>query len=283
MVPDISEFSYGFTLVRELIDHYGLTLAGAPRFPTQNEEGKKGYDVELPATGLPIFIQFKRSDCLTTKTAKHARLAGLPYYRFHLRPKRHSRQHELLIALERAYPEVYYAAPLFHQSEELDNAYRSNTIAEKSIFVKPSSIGALPDELDHYIAASSSGANWYFCSQNPRRIEAQPSKVVLGEQLRKSVATRSRPLDDELFTELARSTAKSYIRIEVRGRVPTIDLDVDPSKLPTARRERVEEVRRIEASVSQKLERLEAGLSPAAYARETAITLLGCDLLVASK
>src|SRR5260370_20750255 len=94
MDPDISEFSYGFAFTSELIHFYDLPLVGAPDFPTQNEEGKVGgYDVKLPRPGVPVFLQFKRSDCLTTRNATwHAELV-LPYYRFHLRPRRFSDQH----------------------------------------------------------------------------------------------------------------------------------------------------------------------------------------------
>ncbi len=40
MKPDISEFSYGFGVVRELEKEYGLT--SAPMFPSLKDEGGGG-------------------------------------------------------------------------------------------------------------------------------------------------------------------------------------------------------------------------------------------------
>ena len=70
MTPEISEFSYGFALTNELVGW--APLAAAPIFPSLLEEGKAGggYDVHLDAPGTPLYLQFKRSDCMKRKSAK---------------------------------------------------------------------------------------------------------------------------------------------------------------------------------------------------------------------
>src|SRR5690606_22604643 len=60
--------------------------------------------------------------CMRRGTARETREGALPipYYRMHLRPARHSRQHAMLLELELAGNEVYYCAPAFHQPAELN-------------------------------------------------------------------------------------------------------------------------------------------------------------------
>jgi hypothetical protein len=91
MKPDISEFSYGFALTSELIARFGLKRAGAPTFATQQAEAKPGggWDVRLP--GIPVFLQFKRSDYLKTRRAKDYARFRSPYYRFKFRARRYSK------------------------------------------------------------------------------------------------------------------------------------------------------------------------------------------------
>lgn len=97
-----------------------------------NEEGKKGgYDVGLPRRGAPPFLQFKRTEKMVRNKASHAGEVGVPHYRMHLRPKRHSDQHELLLDLENQGHEVYYAAPRFHTSDELNEYFLNKRIADK--------------------------------------------------------------------------------------------------------------------------------------------------------
>lgn len=97
MVPDISEFSYGFALTRELIA-LTETLKAAPVFPSLIAEGKKGggYDVNLAVPGFPLFIQFKRSECMIRRSARETKPPmkfGTPFYRMKITEKWRSDQH----------------------------------------------------------------------------------------------------------------------------------------------------------------------------------------------
>ena len=176
MKPNISEFSYGYGVTDELIHWHGWPLTASPIFPSLYQEGQPGggYDVKLPFYGLPLFLQFKLSDYMVRGSAREAQagLLPVPYYRTHLRPRRHSAQHEMLLDLEKSGGEaVYYVAPAFHESSELNNAYRHHEIAIRSIWMKPSYIGEFPDDDDHYVAFHNPGRAPVFCSE-PRVIDA---------------------------------------------------------------------------------------------------------------
>ncbi len=175
MRPNISEFSYGYALTDELIHWHGVPISAAPVFPSLYEEGQAGggWDVRLERPGVPLFLQFKLADCMIRNTAREARENRLtiPYYRMHLRPSRFSDQHEMLLDLEQTGKEVYYAAPSFHQPSELNAAYRAHRILAQSLWIRPSWIGPLPDDRDHYVAFKQPGAK-LFCSE-PRRLQGE--------------------------------------------------------------------------------------------------------------
>ena len=126
-----------------------------------------GYDVMLQRPGLPLFLQFKLSDCMVRNTAAEAKMGyyTTPYYRMHIRASRHSAQQEMLLDLENSGNEVYYSAPAFHTPEELNHVYLNHMVRDKSLWLRPSIIGTLPDEREHYIAFKVPG-NHRFCSES---------------------------------------------------------------------------------------------------------------------
>ena len=92
--------------------------------------------MKLKKGGIPLFIQFKLSHYLKNANAKERKSGHFssPYYRMHLRPINHSKQHELLLDLERSGNEVYYSAPAFHEPIELDDAYLKKEVKNRSIW-----------------------------------------------------------------------------------------------------------------------------------------------------
>lgn len=68
MKPLFSEFTYGYAVVDEL-SRLGQ-LSALPIFPTLVQEGKLGYDVEVNISGMPLFLQFKRSDYLIGRSSR---------------------------------------------------------------------------------------------------------------------------------------------------------------------------------------------------------------------
>jgi hypothetical protein len=169
VVPDISEFSYGFALTRELIQLTD-TLKAAPVFPSLIAEGKNGggYDVNLDIPGFPLFIQFKRSECMVRRTARETRPPmnfGTPFYRMKIAERWRSAQHEMLLELDAGQNEVFYAAPLFHTVEELNQAYLANLVSTRSCYVSPGKIGKLDGDA-HHVAFDQK--RFWLCSE-PRR------------------------------------------------------------------------------------------------------------------
>lgn len=175
MKPDISEFSYGYALTDELIHWHGTPLTAAPVFPSLYQEGQAGggYDVMLQRPGLPLFLQFKLSDCMVKRNAQEVRngIFNVPFYRMHVRSARHCQQHEMLLDLENGGNEVYYSAPAYHTPEELNAAYLAHQVRNRSLWLRPSIIGPLPDPRDHHVAFKIPGLP-HFCSR-PRVLDTK--------------------------------------------------------------------------------------------------------------
>lgn len=154
MKPDISEFSYGFAITRELVDWSGQPLTAAPLLPSLSKEGKLGYDLKLDSFGFPIFLQFKTSDYMKKRNAKEVqqRVLDPPFYRMYLRSRRYSNQHELLLQLEDKGNLVYYVAPAFYAQQQFNAHYRKQTTAINSIFIRPCQIGEINDDDTHCVS-----------------------------------------------------------------------------------------------------------------------------------
>lgn len=184
MKPDFSEFSYGYAVTEELVSVHKAAIVAAPLFPSLYKEGKAGggYDVRIPISGTPVFLQFKLSDQLERTNAKEYRnrLLTVPYYRMHLRPNKHSDQHNLLLDLEAKGESVFYIAPEFHLLTEMNFFYLNRTIVSHSAAFTPKAIGQLPDDEEHYVAFERGASVGYFCSDKPMQV----GKISLREGLR---------------------------------------------------------------------------------------------------
>jgi hypothetical protein len=171
---DISEFSYGFAVVDELINWRGLNLTAVPVYPSLYEEGQAGvgYDVRLDTPHLPLFLQFKLAHCMVRRNASEYQqgLLNVPFYRMRLRPSYYSNQHQSLLDLESDGNVVYYVAPFFHLPDEFNTHYLNRQICTNSIFVRPNNIGPLPDNNYHHVSYENTSFG-YFCSE-PKEMES---------------------------------------------------------------------------------------------------------------
>jgi hypothetical protein len=211
MKPNISEFSYGYALTDELIHSHGTALTAAPVFPSLYQEGQAGggYDVMLQRPGIPLFLQFKLSHCMVRRSAQEVKVGIFrpPFYRMHVRPSRHSDQHEMLLDLENAGNEVYYTAPAFHTPEEFNEAYLLHQVRIRSLWIRPSIIGPLPDDKDHHLAFVPGGTP-HFCSK-PLPLESRGDFTEFEKFIRGSFKPRSREaLQKEPLEEMARRIAE---------------------------------------------------------------------------
>lgn len=208
MRPDISEFSYGYALTEELIHWHGTELTAAPLFPSLYQEGQQGggYDLMLERPGIPLFLQFKLSDCMVRNTTREVKngIFSAPYYRMHIRPARHSQQHEMLLDLENNGNEVYYCAPAFHSPEELNNAYLNHQVRDRSLWLRPSIIGPLPDDRDHHVAFQIPGIH-HFLSE-PRKLDTEGNFSEFARIVGAAYRQKSKnSLADDRLEELANS------------------------------------------------------------------------------
>lgn len=220
MKPDISEFSYGFALTDELIQGVGAPLSAAPLFPSLYEEGRTGgYDVNLRfQDAFILFLQFKLSHFMKGRNAREFQqgLFTHPFYRLHLRPRRHSRQHRLLLDLEKHGSPVYYAAPAFHTSDELNQFYLNKEVIVSSYFISPSAIGPLPDDDAHHVAFRPRGTA-YFLS------EPSPVRVLQGEVFLRELASVLDEASD--IREVVVPLSEQMLTIIDAVRQPSLDLE----------------------------------------------------------
>jgi hypothetical protein len=207
MTPDLSEFSYGFALTNEFVAALGQ-LNAAPIFPSLIEEGRAGggYDVKLDAPGLPLYIQFKRADCMVRDTASECGSIGLipPFYRMYITERRRSQQHDLLLSLDQAPNVVFYAAPRFHTVRELNDAFTQGTVRPRSFFIRPQDIGPL-DGAKHHVAFTENAH--YVCSK-PREVKAIPGER-LEAHLREALSNRVATLADGGLDDMLAATRRA--------------------------------------------------------------------------
>lgn len=192
---EFSEFSYGYCVVEDLIIGKSTGLTGAPIFPSLVQEGQKGYgyDVRLNRPGIPLFLQFKLLELLKRKSAKEAKAGDFvpPFYRIHLRSRKISDQHQSLLELEQSGNEVYYVAPAFHRTADLDDAYGNRSVWDQSIRIRPSQIGPLPDEEKHHVTFKPA-TNWKLYSDEPSRTGRIQSSREISDSLRRRIVERGR-------------------------------------------------------------------------------------------
>jgi hypothetical protein len=223
----ISEFSYGYALTDELIHWRGTALTAAPVFPSLFAEGQPGggYDLRLDRPGIPLFLQFKLSDCMTRRNANEVLngLLDVVFYRMHLRKRSLSMQHQMLLALESQGNEVYYAAPAFHEPHELNAAYLQHRVKDRSILLEPSLIGPLPDDDEHHIAFRDNGPQyeWHFCSTGPR----EPLPPLSAERFLRRVQRAFRAKGSDALEEPSLARLRSQVlRTAREERIADVDI-----------------------------------------------------------
>ena len=197
MTPEITEFSYGFALTNEMVGW--APLNAAPLFPSLIEEGKAGggYDLKLDLQGFPLYLQFKRADYMKRASAaevsKHNLPISRPFYRFKITEAKKSNQHDLLLELDDGSCLVFYAAPRFHELDEINDAWLTNSVASRSIFVQPSAIGPLDDE-PHHVAYDQNTA--WICSE-PRELPILSASGLM-DKLSYQLNHDDRPLREKI-------------------------------------------------------------------------------------
>ena len=196
-----SEFSYGYAVTEELLNWHGVGVTAVPFFPNLREEGHLGFDVRLDRPGVPLFLQFKLADGMERRSVmeiKDYRLnLSVPFFRMHLHRRDRSRQHELLLRLDQPGSDVYYVAPRFHRAAEFARMYRSHMVVDNSVFIRPSQIGMLRDNLSHHVSYSSDGTRGWFCSE-PTPLSELGRSEALASAVTDRLSTERAPLSSQI-------------------------------------------------------------------------------------
>jgi hypothetical protein len=201
MKRKVSEFSYGFVLTHELINHFGF-------LPTDTPNGlRKGVKPKEPALrrGYPLLLQFKASEYLKRRNAGESKLVGLPYFRFALHRKAHSNQHQALIELEKKGAAVFYATPKIHEAVNLNGAFFDHQVVALSLFVSPADIGELPDNESHAVVFSGRTDEVFYCPRKQKLDHVIHGENFSAELSGRLAAIEPAVLDDEFFHGIAAS------------------------------------------------------------------------------
>ncbi|WP_147917258.1 hypothetical protein [Ruania zhangjianzhongii] len=163
-MPDaqFSEFAYGYAVIREaeqLLTRLGAAITGAPVLPSLITENTVGYDANLVAVDFSLFLQFKRSfhvsalhpvgPCGSPGGRPHCTWAYWmkEHYRFAADTTSNQfhamRGYEDAVALGYTAGLSVYTAPGFATNAELDQAYQSGAILDRSVAVLPSEFDAV--------------------------------------------------------------------------------------------------------------------------------------------
>lgn len=226
-----TEFSYGYAFTENLIRASETAPSGAPVFPNLVQEGLSGFDVKIDFPGMPLFFQYKLPELMKKGTAFEISKFGctdlaLPFFRISMMRNDVSRQHALLLDLERQYPScVFYAAPCLRNVGEFDRAYNGAAVAQRSAFFSPGEIGPLPDNKVHTISYRPGLSYAYFCSE-PRIVKAHTYERVADVIRSQFKLKRFNRVDDaareirDTVLELASPPIRA-MQDEIEGRIRT--------------------------------------------------------------
>jgi hypothetical protein len=130
----------------------------------------------------------------------------------------------MLLALDETNGFTFYAAPRFHELEEINEAWTLNRVAARSIFVSPQSIGELDNE-SHHVAYDDNQA--WLCSE-PKSLHFHHARELL-TQIQNQLEEDPRPLRAKL-PEIAQKMEIAKIRASdrIREREGTIEEVKEP-------------------------------------------------------
>jgi hypothetical protein len=160
----ISEKTVELNLTTELVN-WNYYISGVRPYilaPSQRQEGILGYDASIGfPNGYPTLIQYKRAYFKVRANELH----------FHLNRNSNRDQHLKLFLLEMLGNDVWYALPLFYQTQDVITHRRQ--LLKKTLFLKPSWIipnGGLTGH--HEIKYSLTNGNMTVHSEKGKKIES---------------------------------------------------------------------------------------------------------------
>ncbi len=267
MDATFTEFSYGYSVTEELATGVLGYQKVRPIFPSLHAEGQPGggYDVKLPFTGAPLYLQFKRAHFMKRVYSENYDLFNAPYYRMYIMPLRRSPQHELLIQLELIGNDVFYITPEFYTDEKLAEYYTNKSVFYHSNLFLTSDINHLDDDR-HYVAFDDGPIAWV-CSDEPREIKNNIKGREFFKVISSMTLKKSKRIDNSFFDELI-DNAISIIE------KPTIDYEepmIDKNEISSF------DILRKSQSIWRESENMS---DKARFAGFLARTYFGCELFI---
>lgn len=155
MHPEFSETQFAFGIIHEFLLKHPNSILFAP---TQYQEKNCGFDVALRSSrGIPIFYQFKVSECLATlgKEYIHFNEKYYRFYTYYCNPE--DNQHNILKKLSLAFSKVFYVAPCFHSFKEFNTYLKATAITNHSKFIRLKKLKEITNNSRHAICYTASG------------------------------------------------------------------------------------------------------------------------------
>lgn len=182
--PDFTEATYAYAVTNDIVGSLPQ-LTGIPLFPSRQAEGQHGggYDIEIPAQPIPLFLQYKIPQILVQKSKLCPPRFSPPYYRMHLRTSPQADQHRLLLRHAANGHSVYYVTPAFHTLDELNQNAENTVVWQNSRFFEPSTIGHLDEDSNHFVAYDRTGNDWWIFS-DPEKGKADISSSAFLSHVR---------------------------------------------------------------------------------------------------
>ena len=214
-MPDaeFSEFAYGYAVIREaeqLLTSLGKAMTGAPVLPSLITENTVGYDANLVAVDFSLFLQFKRcyfvsalhpvGPCGSPGGRPHCTWAywKKPHYRFDADTTSNQfhamRGYEDAVSLGYADGLSVYTAPAFATTAELDAAYQSAAVLDRSVAVLPSAFDPVSNGKHKYSFLPDLSAG--VITSEPEPAEAMP----LGRRITTTVQHRVPTVREDAIT-----------------------------------------------------------------------------------
>lgn len=225
--PDFTEVTYAHAVTNDIVRSLPQ-LSGVPLFPSRQAEGQHGggYDVEIPAQPIPLFLQYKIPQILVQKSKLCPPRFSPPYYRMHLRTPPRSNQHRLLLRHAATGHSVYYITPAFHTLDELNENVENSVVWHNSRFFEPSSIGHLDEDFNHFVSYDRTSNDWWIFS-DPKKGEADISPAAFLSHLHAEVLEASVIEDSQSYLQTLRDSLWQSALEALRADEDLLGMEVD--------------------------------------------------------
>ena len=156
MLPDFSEFSYGFAFAHEYVTR-NPGLKAAPELPSLVKEAETGHDLKLGYRGHSKYFQFKLSAFLNRRNTIHWKDHLGSHYRVRVTTRpRYGRpsgtdQHTRLKRLATTVDDVFYVAPRFHSEYEFNGLFAQARVTDNSLWAPLKDLPWVTDDDVHFM------------------------------------------------------------------------------------------------------------------------------------